>query len=125
MLPDESRFESDPAAVVGEPAALPDGWRVDSPDAADRFELARLTRLLRDHERHGRGWPGAGVDDVLVEVAEPGLRTRENVVVRDGGGLVRAWGSVHDRAWPSAHANSTSEHACATGSGSPRSTTWE
>ena len=31
-------------------------------------------------------------------MSEPGLRTRQNVVVRDESGLVRAWGSVHDRA---------------------------
>ena len=99
MIPDESRFEPDPEEIVGEPpAALPDGWVVDSPDPADRVDLARLTQLLRDHERQGRGWAGSGVDDVLVEVSEAGLRTRENVVVRDEEHLARAWGSVHDRA---------------------------
>ncbi len=99
MIPDENRFEPDPEEIVGEPpAALPDDWAVGSPDPADRFDLARLTTLLRDHERHGRGWAGAGVDDVLVEVSEAGLRTRENVVVRDEAGQIRAWGSVHDRA---------------------------
>ncbi|MDO9457469.1 GNAT family N-acetyltransferase [Nocardioides sp.] len=99
MIPPESRFEPDPEEIVGEVSpALPDGWAVGTPDPADRVDLARLTRLLRDHERQGRGWAGAGVDDVLVEVSEAGLRTRENVVVRDAGGLVRAWGSVHDRA---------------------------
>ncbi|WP_205472039.1 GNAT family N-acetyltransferase [Nocardioides sp. SYSU D00038] len=98
MLPEESRFESDPDAIVGEPAVLPAGWGVGTPDPADRFQVARLTRLLREHERHGRGWPGAGVEDVLVEVSEAGLRTRENVVVLDAEGEIRAWGSVHDRA---------------------------
>ncbi|WP_211349050.1 GNAT family N-acetyltransferase [Nocardioides litoris] len=102
MIPEASRFESDPEEVVGdlvdELPGLPAGWRVDSPDADDPTDVARLTVLLRDHERHGRGWPGAGVDDVLVEVSAAGLRTRENVVVRDEAGLVRAWGSVHDRA---------------------------
>ena len=44
------------------------------------------------------GLAGSGVDDVLVEVSEAGLRTRENVVVRDDLGEIRAWGSVHDRA---------------------------
>ena len=38
------------------------------------------------------------MDDVLVEVSEQGLRTRENVVLRDPAGEIRAWGSVHDRA---------------------------
>ena len=31
-------------------------------------------------------------------MSEHGLRTRENVVVRDPEGEIRAWGSVHDRA---------------------------
>lgn len=98
MIPDDSRFESDPEELVPDPPGLPDGWSVASPDPSDRFDVARLTQLLRAHERHGRGWAGAGVDDVLVEVSEQGLRTRENVVVRDPGGEIRAWGSVHDRA---------------------------
>lgn len=98
MIPDESRFESDPHELLPELPGLPEGWSVVPPDPADRFDVAALTRLLRDHERHGRGWPGAGVDDVLVEVSETGLRMRENVVVRDPEGEIRAWGSVHDRA---------------------------
>ncbi len=98
VLPEESRFESDPDELVEEPDRLPDDWSVGTPDPADRGEVAQLTQLLRDHERAGRGWAGAGVDDVLVEVSEHGLRTRQNVVVRDGDGRARAWGSVHDRA---------------------------
>ncbi|WP_232676343.1 N-acetyltransferase [Nocardioides sp. R-C-SC26] len=98
MIPAQSRFESDPDELVEVPPALPDAWTVDTPDPSDRFDLARLTQLLRAHEGHGRGWPGSGVDDVLVEVSEHGLRMRENVVVRDGDGVIRAWGSVHDRA---------------------------
>ncbi|HEU5036972.1 MAG TPA: GNAT family N-acetyltransferase [Nocardioides sp.] len=97
MIPDENRFESDPDQLVGERAALPDGWTVGTPDPADRFEVARLTHLLRAHERHGRGWAASGVDEVLVEVSERGLRMRENVVVRDADGDIHAWGSVHDR----------------------------
>jgi ribosomal protein S18 acetylase RimI-like enzyme len=94
----ESRFEADPEELVDldEVTGLPRGWTVGVPEVPD--DVARLTSLLRDHEREGRGWPGAGKDDVLVEVSEHGLRTRQNVVVRDGSGLVRAWGSVHDRA---------------------------
>ena len=38
------------------------------------------------------------MDDVLVEVSEQGLLTRENLVVRDDQAEIRAWGSVHDRA---------------------------
>lgn len=102
MIPEESRFESDPAELLPEllpeVPGLPAGWQVGAPDPADRFDVAALTRLLRDHERHGRGWPGSGVDDVLVEVSEHGLRMRENLVVRDAAGDIRAWGSVHDRA---------------------------
>jgi ribosomal protein S18 acetylase RimI-like enzyme len=98
VIPDESRFESDPVELVEDATGLPAGWEIGTPDPADRFDVARLTQLLRAHERHGRGWPGASVDDVLVEVSEPGLRTRENVVVRDRAGEIRAWGSVHDRA---------------------------
>ncbi|CAB4714822.1 unannotated protein [freshwater metagenome] len=98
MIPPESRFESDPDELAVETDALPTGWEIGSPDPADRFDVARLTLLLRAHEQHGRGWAGAGVDDVLLEVSEAGLRTRENVVVRDAEGEIRAWGSVHDRA---------------------------
>lgn len=92
---------SDPEAVLGDAIAerpgLPEGWTVGSPDPSDRFDVARLTHLLRAHERHGRGWANSGVDDVMVEVSERGLRMRENVVVRDAEGEIRAWGSVHDR----------------------------
>ena len=97
MIPEDSRFESDPDEVLGDDDGLPSGWQVGLPDPADRFDVARLTQLLRAHERHGRGWAGSGVDDVLVEVSEHGLRTRENIVVRDPQGEIRAWGSVHDR----------------------------
>ncbi len=97
--PEDSRFESDPEELVAEPPPeLEDGWEIGTPDPANLSDLARLTHLLRAHERHGRGWAGASVDDVLVEVSEEGLRTRENVVVRDDKGEIKAWGSVHDRA---------------------------
>jgi len=97
-MPDESRFESDPEELLGEPEHLPDGWSVGTPDPVDRADLDGLTTLMRAHEERGRGWPGAGVDDILLEVSEAALRTRENVVVRDAEGGIRAWGSVHDRA---------------------------
>lgn len=101
MIPEDSRFQSDPDLVIrneiGSPPGLPPGWEIGTPDPSDRFEVARLTHLLRAHERHGRGWAASGVDDVLVEVSEQGLRMRENVVVRDHKGEIRAWGSVHDR----------------------------
>ena len=98
MIPDESRFETDPDELVELPPTLPEGWEIATPDASDRFVVARLTQLLRAHEADGRGWAGSGVDDVMVEVSEPGLRTRENVVVLDEHGEIQAWGSVHDRA---------------------------
>jgi ribosomal protein S18 acetylase RimI-like enzyme len=99
VIPEESRFEPDPEELVDEAAGLPAGWVVGTPDTdpeGDPGDVRRLTELLRAHERDGRGWAGAGKDDVLVEVQ--GLRTRQNVVVRDEAGLIRAWGSVHDRA---------------------------
>jgi ribosomal protein S18 acetylase RimI-like enzyme len=102
VIPEDSRFENDPAVLLeqlpGPDAVLPEDWSVGAPYLDDGRDVARLTELLRDHERHGRGWAGASSDDVLVEVSGPGLRMRENVVVRDGSGEIRAWGSVHDRA---------------------------
>ena len=99
MIPEDNRFESDPDEVLARHAApARRAGRSAAPDPADRFDVARLTHLLRAHERHGRGWAGSSVDDVLVEVSEPGLRMRENVVLRDPDGEIRAWGSVHDRA---------------------------
>jgi ribosomal protein S18 acetylase RimI-like enzyme len=98
VIPEDNRFVSDPVEILPGDVPLPAGWTASPPDPSDRFDVARLTHLLRAHERHGRGWAGSGVDDVLVEVSEPGLRMRENVVLRDPGGEIRAWGSVHDRA---------------------------
>ena len=98
MIPDDNRFESDPDEILPEDHGLPAGWEASTPDPDDPAVVARLTALLRAHEDSGRGWAGASSDDVLVEVSEQGLRTRENIVVRDAGGEIRAWGSVHDRA---------------------------
>ncbi|CAA9405305.1 MAG: Acetyltransferase, GNAT family [uncultured Nocardioides sp.] len=96
MIPDGSRFESDPAEVLPEDPGLPHGWHVDTIDGGDPADVARLTELLRAHERAGRGWASGSEGDVLVEVR--GLEMRENVVVRDDARTIRAWGSVHDRA---------------------------
>lgn len=96
MMPEESRFEPDPTELVEEPEVLPGDWSIGVPDPDDPADVDRLTALLRAHEAAGRGWPGSDRDEVLVEVG--GLRTRQNVVVRDATGLARAWGSVHDRA---------------------------
>jgi ribosomal protein S18 acetylase RimI-like enzyme len=98
VIPDDNRFESDPVDVLPPDPGLPGGWVVDTPDPGDPVTVERLTELLRAHERVGRGWAGASQDDVLVEISERGTATRENVVVRDPAGTVRAWGSVHDRA---------------------------
>ncbi len=98
MIPEDNRFHDDPDGLLADSEHLIDGWRVEQPDPSDRSVVARLTHLLRAHERAGRGWAGASVDDVLVEVSETGLRMRENVVIRDRDGEIRAWGSVHDRA---------------------------
>jgi GNAT superfamily N-acetyltransferase len=97
VIPEDNRFESDPTAVFPEDPGLPDGWLAEPPDASDETDVLRLTSLLRNHERAGRGWAGASEDDVLVEVSEHGLAMRENLVVRDHTGDIRAWGSVHDR----------------------------
>jgi GNAT superfamily N-acetyltransferase len=98
VIPADNRFESDPSDALPEDPGLPEGWYADAPDGADHATVARLTELLRGHERAGRGWAGAGEDDVLVEVSEHGLAMRENLVVRDPDGRIHAWGSVHDRA---------------------------
>ncbi|GAA0982089.1 Acetyltransferase YpeA [Nocardioides aquaticus] len=98
VIPEDSRFETDPEQLLPELPGLPGGWTVDVPDPGDREDVARLTVLLRAHEKEGRGWAGAAEEDVLVEVSERGLRTRSNVVVRDADRVPRAWGSVHDRA---------------------------
>ena len=98
MIPEESRFEPDPEELVEAPVGLPAGWALGTPDPDDPADVRRLTELLRAHEREGRGWAGADKTDVLLEVSDHGLRTRQNLVVRDDTGLVRAWGSVHDRA---------------------------
>ena len=97
MIPEDNRFESDPDELLPEDPGLPRGWEAGVPDPGSAADVARLTDLLRNHERDGRGWAAASEDDVLVEVSEHGLRTRENVIVRDADGLIRAWGSVHDR----------------------------
>ncbi|WP_457208238.1 GNAT family N-acetyltransferase, partial [Nocardioides sp. P5_C9_2] len=98
MIPEDNRFESDPASVIPVDHPLPDGWEPGPVDGEDAATVARLTELLRAHEAAARGWASASEDDVRVEVSEHGLATRENVVVRDAGGTIRAWGSVHDRA---------------------------
>jgi mycothiol synthase len=74
---------------------LPPGWLAATPDEGD---VEELTTLLRRHEESGRGWAGASEETVRVEIAPRGGRSRENVVLRDGDGVLRAWASAHDRA---------------------------
>jgi len=74
---------------------LPEGWSASRPVEADAVEL---TRLRRGHERQARGWAGASQKMVQMEVSDRGYLTRENVVLRDQHGSVRAWASAHDRA---------------------------
>lgn len=73
---------------------LPLGWSIGGADAASARDIAELTALLREREAGGAG---ASADDVMVEIADR-AGTRRNVVLRDGDGTARAWGSVHDRA---------------------------
>jgi ribosomal protein S18 acetylase RimI-like enzyme len=96
VIPEDNRFESRPADLLPEDLGLPEGWAVETPDGTYPPTVTRLAELLRAHERAGRGWAGSGEDEVLVETL--GLAMRENVVVVDPDGVIRAWGSVHDRA---------------------------
>ncbi|WP_307816503.1 GNAT family N-acetyltransferase [Nocardioides limicola] len=96
MIPDDNRFESDPEQALSEEPPLPPGWEIGGVDATVEADVEQLTTLLQRHEEGARGWASSGRDDVLVEIE--GTRMRENVVVRDPGGVIRAWGSVHDRA---------------------------
>ena len=74
---------------------LPAGWTVATPRESDADELAAL---LRRHEKGGRGWPGAGEDDVLVEISAEGQTVRQNIALRDRGDVIRGWAGAHDRA---------------------------
>lgn len=74
---------------------LPPGWTAAVPDEADATELSKL---LREHQEHARGWATADEDEVLVEVGSRGQIVRENVVLRDPDGAIRAWATAHDRA---------------------------
>lgn len=74
---------------------LPDGWVALPPEDDD---VPDLVELLRRHEEVARGWPSSGVDDVLVEIGPKGAMVRQNVVLRDRDGVLRGWGTAHDRA---------------------------
>jgi ribosomal protein S18 acetylase RimI-like enzyme len=98
VTPADNRFESDPEEVLPGDHSLPAGWTVGAPDPEDPGDVGSLVALLRAHQEAARGWASADTDDILLEISETGVRTRENVVIRDRAGAIRAWGSVHDRA---------------------------
>lgn len=97
MIPEDNRFESVLEEVLPEDPGLPIGWEADTPDPDRPEDVARLIEMLREHEQAGRGWASAGEGDVLVEISATGLRMRENLILRDRSGRIRAWASVHDR----------------------------
>ena len=98
MIPEESRFEPDPEELVDRRRGCPTGGRsVRRTPTTSATYAGSPSCCARTSGRGGAG-PAAGKEDVLVEVSDHGLRTRQNVVVRDETGLIRAWGSVHDRA---------------------------
>lgn len=74
---------------------LPTGWSRDTPAAPD---VPALHELLRRHETAARGGSGASLEAVAADVAGAGAASRRHLLLRDGGGVVRAWGTVHDRA---------------------------
>lgn len=86
---------SDRTEPISVGAGLPQGWTASAPEVAD---APAITELLRRHEQRARGWAGSGEETVLVAVSARGYLTRQNLVVRDSEGLLRAWASAHDRA---------------------------
>ena len=98
VIPEDNRFESDPDEVLPDDPPLPPGWVVDTPTRPTASTSPGSTQLLRAHERHGRGWAGRRSTTSWSRSPSSGLRMRENVVLRDPDGDIRAWGSVHDRA---------------------------
>lgn len=97
MIPEDNRFESDLEEVLPDDPGLPVGWQADTPDPDRPEDVAELTEMLRVEEVAGRGWASASEGDVLVEISASGLRMRENIILRDRSGRIRAWASVHDR----------------------------
>ncbi|WP_153396078.1 GNAT family N-acetyltransferase [Ornithinicoccus halotolerans] len=84
-----------PADPAPSPAHLPAGWSARPPAEPD---VPALTRLLRAHERAARGRAGAHEHQVAATVTGPGAARRQQVVVEDADGVLRAWTSSHDRA---------------------------
>jgi ribosomal protein S18 acetylase RimI-like enzyme len=75
-------------------AVLP-GWVLGSATPSD---AAELTDLLRRHEERARGWASATAAELSVALSGSAGTARANLVVRDGEGAARGWGSTHDRA---------------------------
>ena len=66
--------------------------------AATADDVDDLAALLARHEEAARGWSSSGRESVATDVVGAGAATRRHLVVRDGDGAVRGWGTVHDRA---------------------------
>jgi hypothetical protein len=47
VIPEDSRFESDPDEILPEDPGLPKGWEAGTPDPGNPDDVARLTALLR------------------------------------------------------------------------------
>jgi ribosomal protein S18 acetylase RimI-like enzyme len=76
-------------------SALAAGW---SSGPAGSVDVPALAALLARHEEAARGWSSADAASVETDVVGAGSAARRHLVVRDDEGVVRAWGSVHDRA---------------------------
>lgn len=75
--------------------SLPSGWAARVPELDD---LPRLVELRGQDKLPYTG--SATVDEhaIIGEIAGPAAWTRQQVVVLDPGGVLRAWASAHDRA---------------------------
>jgi mycothiol synthase len=74
---------------------LPTGWQAGRPVPSD---VAALHDLIVRHETVARGSSGTSLLTVESEIVGKGAGSREQVVVHDGAGAIRAWATVHDRA---------------------------
>lgn len=74
---------------------VPDDWTVSVPDPSD---IGDLTDLLRRHETAAIGHSSASIASVECTVSGNNEIACAHIMARDGAGIVRGWGSVHDRA---------------------------
>ena len=76
VIPEDNRFESDPAEALPDDPGLPAGWEAGAVDGDDPAQVERLTELLRGpRARRTRLGERLGVDDVLVEVSARSARS--------------------------------------------------